>query len=430
MKATNKIDATNKAETTGDIDGTAEWSSVDQLSSVTKFETEPVVRPGRVVPLLVGVIGSAAVFGVGITLFRQRVETDLTSRTRDALVAAGVPSAEVSFIGRDATVRVPTGTDTNRVKSVVLGATGPRAVVVLIDKSAAPQPVPSTAAPLPSEDVSAQIQADGSIVLDGKVSSIDAKLALVGGVKAQSPTVIVVDNTTVAPTGMDAKTSTWVGKSIGEFRRVGSTNAGVRGTADGLVLTGSVPTLAIRDAANAFIAESGLGIVGSLQINNPSDLNVVVPDSGIVVPEDGVPIDGEGTEPETGLFAEPTPDAQNAQAKLNSLIAASTIEFKPSSADLTGAGRTVVESVFAILNDNPELRITVIGHTDTNGDPISNVALSVARAEAVRAALVQLGAQADRITTEGVGGSQPLVPNDTPAQRKQNRRIEIQVAVN
>jgi outer membrane protein OmpA-like peptidoglycan-associated protein len=435
---TDVPDGSTVNATTHDIaaitDGTEEWSSVDQILAATAVrQPNPIPRPGRLVPLLVGVVGSAAVFGVGLTVFRERVETDLTGRTITALATAGVNSAEVTFDGRDATVRVPDGTDVGLVKSIVLASAGPRAVVVLVDKSVAAIAA-TTTAPVISGDVAAQIQADGSITLIGTVNSIDARLALVTSIKTQIPTVIVVDNTTVVQTGIDAKTSTWVGKAIGELRRVGSSNAGVRGNATGLVLTGSVPTLAIRDAVNGFIAEGGLAVSGSLQINSPTDPNVIEPDVDLVIPEDGVVVDDSILVPDAGsddeLFGAAAQPVQSIQDQLNAAIAATTIEFKPSSSQLTGPGRQAVKAVSTILLANRTVRVTVIGHTDTNGDADSNVALSVSRAEAVRDALSQLGISADRMTVEGVGGAKPLVPNDTPANRKRNRRIEIQVSAN
>ncbi len=410
-----------------DPDGTAEWSSVDRLEEQNGAVTsasfpEQTPRVSKLLPLVVGLVGAGAVFGVGLTWFRDRMETELTSRTVTALATAGVPALDVSYVGRDAIVRVPSGTDVNQVRSVVLGATGPRVVVVKVDQSAPPAST-TIATPIVTGDVTAVIQSDGTVTVAGTVSSIDAKLALVGGIKAQSPATIIVDNMTVVSSGIDARTATWVGKSIGELHRVGSLDAQVRGSVQGLAITGGVPTLAIRDAVNGYIAGSGLPVTGSFQIKPPSDL--VIPDDGFVVPSDGT--ETGDSAPDTGIFGDPVESATSAQDQLNALLAASTIEFKPSSANLTNDGQRVVVEVSKVLLQNPSIRIAVVGHTDTNGNADSNVALSVARAQSVRDALVDLGVDAQRMTTEGVGGTKPLVPNDTPAQRKRNRRIELSV---
>ena len=70
----------------------------------------------------------------------------------------------------------------------------------------------------------------------------------------------------------------------------------------------------------------------------------------------------------------------------------------------------------------------MVGHTDTNGSAQRNLALSVARADAVRDELVASGIVGLRITTLGEGGTKPLVTNDSPANRRKNRRIEIKVS--
>ncbi len=64
------------------------------------------------------------------------------------------------------------------------------------------------------------------------------------------------------------------------------------------------------------------------------------------------------------------------------------------------------------------------GHTDNTGDPTANVALSQARAEAVRDALVANGVSAAALTTRGYGDMKPRATNDSEFGRFQNRRIE------
>ncbi len=54
-----------------------------------------------------------------------------------------------------------------------------------------------------------------------------------------------------------------------------------------------------------------------------------------------------------------------------------------------------------------------------------NARISLARANAVRAYLVSKGVAADRMTTKGYGSSKPIAPNNTPAGRATNRRVEL-----
>lgn len=79
-------------------------------------------------------------------------------------------------------------------------------------------------------------------------------------------------------------------------------------------------------------------------------------------------------------------------------------------------------------------RVRVIGHTDSDPMPAglrlkfpSNWELSEQRAETVRNALIDAGVNDRRITAEGMGDTDPIVPNDTPANKALNRRVEIEL---
>ena len=72
--------------------------------------------------------------------------------------------------------------------------------------------------------------------------------------------------------------------------------------------------------------------------------------------------------------------------------------------------------------------MSIIGHTDSSGSDAVNNPLSLNRAASTRDYLVSRGVSASRITIDGRGSRQPLVSNDTPANRAKNRRVEIFVA--
>ena len=73
----------------------------------------------------------------------------------------------------------------------------------------------------------------------------------------------------------------------------------------------------------------------------------------------------------------------------------------------------------------PDWRLEIAGHTDAAGDPAQNETLSQARAEAVKAALVKRGIEGGRLAAQGVGETQPVASNDTPEGRAINRRVEL-----
>ena len=71
--------------------------------------------------------------------------------------------------------------------------------------------------------------------------------------------------------------------------------------------------------------------------------------------------------------------------------------------------------------------VIAIGHTDSIGSDAYNQALSVRRAESVKAYLVSKGIEANRVYTEGKGKKQPVADNKTREGRAKNRRVEIEV---
>src|SRR6185312_212107 len=84
-------------------------------------------------------------------------------------------------------------------------------------------------------------------------------------------------------------------------------------------------------------------------------------------------------------------------------------------------------SLAKTLEACPEARVNVEAFTDSDGDANANMALSVARAEAVIAALASRGVSADRLYAVGYGETLPLVPNTSKANKAKNRRIVIEV---
>ena len=73
------------------------------------------------------------------------------------------------------------------------------------------------------------------------------------------------------------------------------------------------------------------------------------------------------------------------------------------------------------------LKILIIGHTDSKGTDAYNMALGMRRAVAVRDKLLEFGLDPARIVgVESRGESQPIAPNDTDEGRFQNRRIQFE----
>jgi len=86
---------------------------------------------------------------------------------------------------------------------------------------------------------------------------------------------------------------------------------------------------------------------------------------------------------------------------------------------------TVLDIVAQSLNANPDIRIEIAGYTDNTGSGATNLRLSQARADAVRAYLGSKGVAPGRMVTKGYGAAKPIAPNTTVAGRAQNRRVEL-----
>jgi len=102
------------------------------------------------------------------------------------------------------------------------------------------------------------------------------------------------------------------------------------------------------------------------------------------------------------------------------------ILFATGKADLQPESRAVLKEIASTLKQHTELKVLIEGHTDNVGAAASNLALSEARAAAVKAALVaDFGVDGSRVSTKGFGDTKPAAPNTTAAGRAQNRRVEI-----
>ncbi len=85
-----------------------------------------------------------------------------------------------------------------------------------------------------------------------------------------------------------------------------------------------------------------------------------------------------------------------------------------------------LKEIATILNEVPDVKVKIYGHTDSDGDDAKNLDLSKRRAASVKAELVKsFGVKGDRLETDGLGETKPVAPNDTPANKAQNRRVEF-----
>jgi len=106
----------------------------------------------------------------------------------------------------------------------------------------------------------------------------------------------------------------------------------------------------------------------------------------------------------------------------------SDISFAVGRADIQPNFRAVLDTFAKGLVNNPASNVTVIGHTDSTGSDAVNNPLSLNRAASVRDYLSTRGVASSRVAIDGRGSREPLVANDTAANKAKNRRVEIFVA--
>jgi outer membrane protein OmpA-like peptidoglycan-associated protein len=102
------------------------------------------------------------------------------------------------------------------------------------------------------------------------------------------------------------------------------------------------------------------------------------------------------------------------------------ITFDVNKAEIRHESYGTLKGIAEVLKENPGIRVRINGHTDSDGDDAFNLDLSKRRAEAVKTELVKsFGMNPELFETDGMGETQPVAPNDTPANKAQNRRVEI-----
>jgi outer membrane protein OmpA-like peptidoglycan-associated protein len=104
-----------------------------------------------------------------------------------------------------------------------------------------------------------------------------------------------------------------------------------------------------------------------------------------------------------------------------------TLYFESGTDAFTEQSKQEVKRVIAEMARRRAPEITVIGHTDQAGSDPLNDALSLQRAERVKAILVGMGIPPDRILTAGRGRREPIVRTAEGVSEPRNRRVEISV---
>jgi len=112
-------------------------------------------------------------------------------------------------------------------------------------------------------------------------------------------------------------------------------------------------------------------------------------------------------------------------AHADSKIRLEGLRFKPDGSSLRRTSKPVLDAAAEILKTEPNKKVYVDAYCDPTGGKEANLRLSQKRAENVKAYLEEQGIPSDRLIPRGFGAENFVASNDTPSDRRQNRRIEL-----
>jgi outer membrane protein OmpA-like peptidoglycan-associated protein len=111
-------------------------------------------------------------------------------------------------------------------------------------------------------------------------------------------------------------------------------------------------------------------------------------------------------------------------------IVLKNIFFETGKFELKNESRTELDKLVALLNDNPNMKIQIDGHTDNVGQEKDNQVLSTNRAKAVVGYLLSRSIDPTRLSYKGFGSTKPVSENNTEQGKALNRRTELSIISN
>ncbi|MCS7073096.1 MAG: OmpA family protein [Bacteroidia bacterium] len=151
-------------------------------------------------------------------------------------------------------------------------------------------------------------------------------------------------------------------------------------------------------------------------INNRK-YNLLVIDNNYITIKDDMELDSTGA-----IFTK--------GVELHKPIVFESFEFRENSSELNTVIISKLNYLAKYLQDHPELKVTIRGHTDADGDANYNLLLSERRASSIKNWLIEnADISSERLVAEGYGESRPVVPNDTEENKARNRRVEFDIEI-
>ncbi|MCP3979274.1 MAG: OmpA family protein [bacterium] len=198
---------------------------------------------------------------------------------------------------------------------------------------------------------------------------------------------------------------------------------------DGADMCPDTPTGVVVSASGCPLDSDGDGSYDGIDLCSDTPVGVEVDEIGCARDDDGDGVyDGIDRCPDTP--AGETVGAQgcmlpSTRIDVGETVVLEGVAFELGSETLTLEAEKALANVVEALQQVPDVRVEVGGHTDNSGSETLNRWLSTRRAEAVRAYLIDLGVDRDRLEARGYGDRQPIADNETPEGRALNRRVEL-----
>jgi len=146
---------------------------------------------------------------------------------------------------------------------------------------------------------------------------------------------------------------------------------------------------------------------------------------GVKVDTQGCPLDTDGD----GVpdYLDECPDTPKGATvnRVGCWALKGVVLFDVNKSDLKPAAYPLLDETVTIMKKNPDITGFIEGHTDSTGSEAYNQQLSEKRARAVEAYIESHGIDPARFSVKGYGETKPIAPNDTPAGRQENRRVEL-----
>lgn len=117
--------------------------------------------------------------------------------------------------------------------------------------------------------------------------------------------------------------------------------------------------------------------------------------------------------------------ALNEEIKKSGHVAVYGIHFDTGKAAILPDSEATLKQILDLLEQNPDLKLRIEGHTDNQGVAAANQTLSEKRAQAVLGWLVANGVDISRLSAKGFGQTKPIADNSTEEGRAKNRRVEL-----